>query len=174
MAFESKLRVEEIGDGFWRLTDDLKYQGRTDRFVVPAGFRTDFASVPRLFTWLVPSSGEYTKAAVLHDWLLEESGLSRHDADGIFRRTMRELGVSDLRRYVMWGAVRIAGRLKGSSLPETLLIVLLALFVFPVALPAATFVLAVLTLFWAIELVLWGVLRLFGKETTKPRHFWWN
>ncbi|MCZ2109452.1 MAG: DUF1353 domain-containing protein [Dehalococcoidia bacterium] len=174
MVFESTLRVEEDGDGYWRLTEDLAYQGRTDRFLVPAGFRTDFASVPRLFTWLVPTSGEYTKAAVLHDWLLEESGISRHDADGIFRRTMRELGVSDLRRYVMWGAVRIAGRLRDSSMPETLLIVLLAIFVVPVALPGALFVLVVLTLLWAVELGLWGALRLLGKETTKPRHFWWN
>ena len=174
MGFENKLHVEELGEGLWRLTDELKYQGAVDRFVVPAGFRTDFASVPRLFTWLVPNSGQYTKSAVLHDWLLEQPGISRHDADGIFRRTMRELGVSDLRRYVMWGAVRIAGRLKGSSVPEVLLITLLALLVLPVALPGALLVLAGLTILWVIEMAIWGVLRLVGKETTKPRHFWWN
>ncbi|MGY1804549.1 DUF1353 domain-containing protein [Blastococcus sp. SYSU D00922] len=51
----------------WALVDALVYQGRRDRFVVPAGFRTDFASVPRPVTWLVPRFGAYTLAAILHD-----------------------------------------------------------------------------------------------------------
>ncbi|HEY4631862.1 MAG TPA: DUF1353 domain-containing protein [Blastococcus sp.] len=34
----------------WSLVDDLVYQGRWERFVIPAGFRTDFATVPRVVT----------------------------------------------------------------------------------------------------------------------------
>ena len=37
--------------------------------VVPAGFATDFASVPRAFWRLLPPFGEYMLAAVVHDYL---------------------------------------------------------------------------------------------------------
>ena len=56
----------------WSLVNDLVYRGRWERFLVPAGFRTDFASVPRPVTWLVPRFGAYTLAAILPDWLVTE------------------------------------------------------------------------------------------------------
>ena len=84
--------------------------GPVARFVVPAGFRTDFASVPRVVTWLVPRFGAYTLAAILHDWLVTEGlrtgVVTSRQADGIFRRVMRESGVPVLRRWLMWAGVR--------------------------------------------------------------------
>ncbi len=41
--------------------------------IVPANlatFRTDLTSVPRLFTWLVPKTGEHLSAALVHDGLV--------------------------------------------------------------------------------------------------------
>jgi hypothetical protein len=90
--------------------DDLVYRGSWERFVVPAGFRTDFASVPRVVTWLFPRFGAYTLAAILHDWLVSEGlrsgAVTSRQADGIFRRVMRESGVPVLRRWMMWAGVR--------------------------------------------------------------------
>jgi hypothetical protein len=66
--------------------------------------------VPGLFTWLVPRYGRFTKAAILHDFLCDEAKegrFIRSQADGIFRRVMRELGVGFIRRWVMWAAVRL-------------------------------------------------------------------
>jgi hypothetical protein len=104
------LTVSRVDADTWELVDELVYQGRRERFVVPAGFRTDFASVPRVVTWLVPRFGAYTLAAILHDWLCSEgirSGeVTSREADGIFRRVMRESGVSVLRRWLMWAGVR--------------------------------------------------------------------
>jgi hypothetical protein len=103
------LTVSRVDADTWELVDELVYQGRRERFVVPAGFRTDFASVPRVVTWLVPRFGAYTLAAILHDWLCSEgirSGeVTSREADGIFRRVMRESGVSVLRRWLMWAGV---------------------------------------------------------------------
>src|SRR4051812_30613155 len=100
-------RVDAYG---WALVDPLVYQGRWQRFVVPAGFRTDFATVPRVVTWLIPRFGVYTLAAILHDWLCTEGiasgAVTSRDADGIFRRVMRESGVPVLRRWLMWAGVR--------------------------------------------------------------------
>jgi hypothetical protein len=173
MAFETRLQVEEVSDGIWRLMSDLKYQGKSDSFIVPEGFITDFASVPRLFRWLVPTSGEYTKAAVLHDWLLQTSAVSRRDADGIFRRVMRELDVQVLRRYVMWAAVRVAGRLRDSSPREVLLVLLLALVILPVAIPGTLIVIVGLVALWAAEVVIWAIALLRGKHPAWPMRFWW-
>lgn len=173
MAFESELAVEERGDGFWRLTADLEYQGESDHFTAPKDFLTDFASVPRLFRWLVPTSGQYTKAAVLHDWLVQTAPVSIRDADGIFRRVLRELEVPVLRRYVMWGAVRIGSRLRGARPKEIVQIVLLTLLVLPVAIPATIIVLLGLAALWVVEMVIWLLARLVGIQTPRPRHIWW-
>ena len=111
MPFEpGSLTVRRVGADRWSLVDDLVYQGRWERFVVPAGFRTDFATVPRVVTWLIPRFGAYTLAAILHDWLcsqgIRDGVVTARDADGIFRRVMRESGVPVLRRWMMWAGVR--------------------------------------------------------------------
>jgi hypothetical protein len=102
--------VRGIDANTWALVDDLVYRGSWERFVVPAGFRTDFASVPRVVTWLFPRFGAYTLAAILHDWLVSEGlrsgAVTSRQADGIFRRVMRESGVPVLRRWMMWAGVR--------------------------------------------------------------------
>ena len=111
MPFEpGDLVVRRVGASTWATVDPLVYRGRSQRFVVPAGFRTDFASVPRVVTWLFPRFGAYTLAAILHDWLVTEGlrtrAVTSREADGIFRRVMRESGVPVLRRWLMWAGVR--------------------------------------------------------------------
>jgi hypothetical protein len=104
------LTVRRVDANTWSLVDELVYRGSRQRLVVPAGFRTDFATVPRVVTWLVPRFGAYTLAAVLHDFLCTEGirsgAVSAREADGIFRRVMRESGVPVLRRWLMWTGVR--------------------------------------------------------------------
>ncbi|WP_254790870.1 DUF1353 domain-containing protein [Blastococcus tunisiensis] len=104
------MTVRSLDADTWELVDELVYQGRWQVFVVPKGFETDFATVPRLVTWLVPRFGAYTRAAVLHDWLctagIESGAVTSREADGIFRRVLRESGVPVLRRWLMWAGVR--------------------------------------------------------------------
>ncbi len=112
MSFGSVVTVTEDGD-YWLLLHALHYQGKVDSFVVPAGFRTDFASVPHALTWLVPRTGKHNRAAVLHDYLTRNPQLvTRKDADGIFRRVLRELGVPPFRRWLMYYGVRAAWYLR--------------------------------------------------------------
>ncbi|MCA0143693.1 DUF1353 domain-containing protein [Blastococcus sp. LR1] len=102
--------VRRVDDQHWAVVEPLVYRGKRDRFVVPPGFLTDFATVPRLVVWLVPRFGRYTAAAILHDWLCTEGLRTRmvtsREADGIFRRVMREHDVPVLRRWLMWCGVR--------------------------------------------------------------------
>jgi hypothetical protein len=109
MPFTTDLIVMERGEKEWLLMEELRYKGNKDEFCVDAQFTTDFASVPRIFWNLIPPVGKYSKAAVIHDWLYVNKTVSRKDADGIFRRIMRENGVPKWKRYVMWAAVRAFG-----------------------------------------------------------------
>jgi hypothetical protein len=101
--------VREVDDVDWTVQEPIVYRGATDTYTVDVGFHTDFASIPRIFTWLLPTYGRYTRPAILHDWLCDQARqgrIARVDADGLFRRSMRELGVALLRRRLMWAAVR--------------------------------------------------------------------
>lgn len=90
-------------------------EDHAEPFVVPADlehFDTDFASVPHLFTWLVPKSGDFLPAAVLHDALVAPGRylgprIDRHEADRIFRTAMIGLGTGRVRAWLMWAAVTI-------------------------------------------------------------------
>lgn len=168
MTFETGTRVlvRQADADDWTLQEPVIYDGRTERFVVPAGTRTDFASVPRVFAWLVPKYGRFTAAAVLHDHLVRverpAGRISAVDADGLFRRAMRELGVSFLLRWFMWAAVRLGsltdrdgrpGWLRDS--PRVLVVTVLALPV--IALPTVT-ILVGLAVFAVLEYATWALL----------------
>lgn len=115
MTFQSPLRVEILdelrGDRVCvRLLETFAYQVRDgDVIVVPAGFVTDFASIPRLFWRLEPPLGRAGKAAVIHDWLYSNKLRTREEADKIFRQAMGDLGVPVIKRRLMWAAVRAGG-----------------------------------------------------------------
>lgn len=156
--------VKQVGDRDWEVVEPLTYRGTTDEFVVPAGMPTDFASVPRAFVWFLPRYGRYTRAAILHDYLWRfrvndpKDPISRADADGLFRRVMRELGVPFLRRWIMWTAVRLAALTKPDGrkgwirdAPQVLLVSIVAL---PFVLPPALLVLVGLGAFYLLELLL--------------------
>lgn len=78
-------------------------------WVVPKGFETDFASVPKIFWNILPPIGLYAQAAIVHDYLYQTGKVSRAEADEIFREIMKQDGVSFIVRNVMYAAVRIFG-----------------------------------------------------------------
>jgi hypothetical protein len=160
MPFESSdVIVERENDRYWRVLEPIVYRGSKDNFVVPASFLTDFASVPRFVTWLVPITGKYTEAAILHDWLctvgIDTGVVSPVDADGILRRVAAEEGVPWLLRWLIWLGVRWGAAGNPSRRPgwwSTAAAVLPAtLLVLPPLLPAALLVLATLGLFGIVN-----------------------
>ena len=79
------------------------------RVIVPAGFVTDFASVPRapLTYWLF--GGVADEAAVVHDWLYEKGLVPRDVADEVYGEALAACGVAAWRRVAMVAAVRVFG-----------------------------------------------------------------
>lgn len=79
-----------VGDREFRLDEDLVYTGKCGDFVVPAGFVTDFASVPAMVNWLIPSYGQYTLAAIVHDDLCVKLSKYHNTYNGLLRKMSRE------------------------------------------------------------------------------------
>jgi len=81
---------------------------------VPAGFITDFASVPKIVWNILPPDGPYGRAAVVHDYLYSTKGLggelTRAQCDGILLEAMKALAVGGLVQAVIYRAVRLFGQ----------------------------------------------------------------
>lgn len=138
-SFTTPLIVEKLDDGrCWRIVQEFTYRlGALDgpeHIDVPAGFITDFASVPRGLWNLFPPTGKFGKAAVIHDYLYQNGDIlwdytitpndgsdpvtvekpvvpkpTRGEADRILLEAMTALGVNAVtKRLVYWG-VRIGG-----------------------------------------------------------------
>ena len=97
--------VEEAFEAYW------KRDGKISMFVIPAGFTTDLASVPRIFQSIIPKIGHHIRPAIVHDYCYEGfTNLTRKEADEMFLEGMKTTKVSWLRRKAMWLAVRVGGR----------------------------------------------------------------
>ena len=168
MSFEpERVVVEAVDDDNWSVVEPFTYVGRTQRFPVVAGMKTDFASVPRVFVWFLPRYGRYTLAAILHDHLWRNEApagrITYVEADGIFRRAMRELGVPFAKRWIMWAAVRWGALMKSGGrtgwfreAPRVLLVSVLSV---PFLAPAALLVGLTLLVYQIVELLTWAPLR---------------
>lgn len=89
------------------LTGDVEVSGH----VVPNGFQTNGASIPRPFWFIVgsPYAPEVIHAALVHDWLYLCHAVDRTTADDIFYERMIADGVLRWRALIMRVAVRIFG-----------------------------------------------------------------
>jgi hypothetical protein len=130
--FATALKIEVIGNRSWMLIDDLVfYSGQyRGRFVAPAGFQTDLASVPRLVWNVFPKVGLHDKAAVIHDAGYANALTTYHDnpmackriftvksvADDLFREGMVAEGVHAVSRWFMYQAVKRFGTPEGHPL----------------------------------------------------------
>lgn len=108
-----------IGKNLWRISDPVRmvYRFNGDEqdpltISVPAGFRTDFATVPRCLWWLFPPQGEYNRAAIIHDYLCVHPEFDRTLADELFRVVLTEIGVKWWVRVCLYRAVRTYGLAK--------------------------------------------------------------
>lgn len=111
--FLTTLQVEEVDEfaGTWRLVATLFYKsdllGRV--LTVPAGFVTDFASVPRILGVYDLEGGKCNKAAVVHDWLYSTQGVTREQADQVLREAILASGYSAFTGGVFYAAVSAFG-----------------------------------------------------------------
>lgn len=112
--FTKALIVSPLADGkTWVLVEPFAYDvgelGSGDTVEVSKGFKTDFASIPRVFWMVLPKWGKYGNAAVIHDWIYSSQERCREEADQILLEAMTVLSVSKWQRVLIYQAVRYFG-----------------------------------------------------------------
>lgn len=110
-----------VREGSWRLDADFRWEEGGTRLTVPAGYRFDLASVPRLLWWLIAPFELSLAAPLVHDFLYRTAGVppprtvephrtfTRAEADRIFCAIMARQGVAGWRLAAAYLAVRVGG-----------------------------------------------------------------
>ena len=96
----------------WIVSEDIAYRiGDTaDFIVVPRGFVTDFASIPQpLWSFGLSPHGQYSRAAVVHDFLYWTQGCLREQADRLLLIAMKESNVGWFDEAAIYAGVNIGG-----------------------------------------------------------------
>lgn len=125
------------GEPGYKLVEKYTYiwkaKGTTWQIIIPKGYKSDGASVPRLVWTLsgLTPDGLIRAAALIHDFIYDHSGhlpcgsfkyvvngewyscpdidWTRKEADQLFANIMKECGVSKFQRRVAYLAVRVGG-----------------------------------------------------------------
>lgn len=113
---EIRTHREDARGNVFTLTQSFLIRWRGKRLIVPAGFESDGASVPRFFWRVVfpPTDTRALRAAIAHDYIYRHHppGWTRAEADRMFRDVLIADGVSRFRAGLAWLGVRLFG---GSS-----------------------------------------------------------
>lgn len=112
VQFLNELQVAELDDENWQLLTPFCGDAGGHIITVPAGFKTDFASVPRIGAIYAVLGNRAHRAAVLHDWLYSVGGseTDREYADLVLRYGCEADGMDQLQAFNMWLGVRAGGR----------------------------------------------------------------
>ncbi len=105
--------LQPFADGEdWMLQSPMVYiVGKTRPLIVivPRGFVTDFLSIPRPLRLLLPKTGDYGDAAVVHDYLYWRQDCTRLQSDNIMAMGMMESGVPAVTLRTIQIGVRFGG-----------------------------------------------------------------
>lgn len=106
--------VRPFGDNkSWIVVEDMTYViGKTsEKIVVPKGFVTDFASIPQaLWSLGLSPHGQYSRAAIVHDYLYWTQGCTREQSDRLLLIAMKESNVSGFDELAVYQGVNLGGQ----------------------------------------------------------------
>jgi hypothetical protein len=107
------LIVEMVSEHNWRLCHRIVYRRpkTTQIIIAPAGFVTDFASIPHwtpLLFSILKEKGR--RAAVIHDYLYRKTTVRKSECDRIFYEALRdEPDCPGWAAWMMYWGVRLFG-----------------------------------------------------------------
>lgn len=118
--FLTELKVKELPNGDKEVLSPLVYMRPSLKvYVVPKGFITNYASVPKLPLVYLVFNDLSAKAATLHDYLYSKTRTQRRTADGVFLEALKVENTPAWKRYAAYFAVRLFGgshfKTKGGS-----------------------------------------------------------
>lgn len=100
------------------LTRSLIYTTKAGwRIIVPRGFVTDFASIPRPLQVAIPPRGKYNRPAIVHDWLYRNAPIdpatgkrcTQAQADYILREACENVDDRFTQRWAIFLGLKLGG-----------------------------------------------------------------
>ena len=114
--FKNKLKIEAVPrEDAYLLTSRLSYiTNLGDKIHVPKGFKTNFASVPRLAKFYIDDDDWQIRApSTVHDFLYSaesaELGFTRKQADEVLLEAMMGLGMRKTKALLIYFVLRLFG-----------------------------------------------------------------
>lgn len=103
-------QANEYKGWLWKLSEAFPFEYNEKLYIIPVGFKTDFASVPKPLWSFIPSIGTYCEPSLKHDYFYTTKLVKRKEADKFFYQDMIRIQPKrKLRAFVMYTAVRIFG-----------------------------------------------------------------
>ena len=96
-------------DNTFVLVEDFIVKCYDETLIIPQGFVTDFASVPRIPVVFTLFAGRAKKSAILHDYLYEQRLFDRKTCDDLFLCAMEAEKLARWIRNSMYVGVRLGG-----------------------------------------------------------------
>lgn len=107
------LSVTRFADAVWYLSRGIDWSPGAGEDLpsvsVPAGFVTDFASIPRPLWAKLPRDGDYVWAAVVHDYLYWFQTTTKDVADDVLNAAMVDFKIPNPDRTLIYQGVRWGG-----------------------------------------------------------------
>jgi hypothetical protein len=102
-----RIKLQPLASHKFKLLEDFTYRD----VVVPKGYKTNGADIPRIF-WSIypPNRSDFLPAVIIHDYLCDKGEYKR--ADDLFEECLKELGVKRFDVVVLVGAVRLYHKLR--------------------------------------------------------------
>ncbi len=99
------------GTRIFILDHPFRYESSKGVIVVPKGFATDGASIPKCFWNVFDPFGPYFHSALIHDFLYssQNTTFTRLESDEIFKEGMSHLGINWITRELIFRSVRLFG-----------------------------------------------------------------
>jgi hypothetical protein len=108
--FLTDLYVKSAGKRYELIFPVIYLNGFHHVFVVPIGYSSDFASIPKIFRPIINNDDQHIRrAAVLHDYLYETKTVTRQEADKLMYESMLSVGASRIKALTVYIALRLGG-----------------------------------------------------------------
>ncbi len=111
-AFLSPVCIKPYKNYRYHTCDDIRFVVDQEIYIIPKGFETDLASLPRM-VWplMAPAHSALIPPAIVHDWFYRKTcDYTRKQTDLIFYHMLKNDGISTLKASIMYYSVRLFGR----------------------------------------------------------------
>jgi len=101
------IQIQPLRNNRYKILKDIKYKD----IIVPKGYMTNGANIPRIF-WSIfpPNKSDYMPAVIIHDYLTDMKEYQK--ADQYFKDIMREIRINKTIITIFYYGVRIYHKLK--------------------------------------------------------------